>query len=384
MTPDPGTALARGAWRARARAHARGVLGRMGVAPRLPAIGPRTDGVVQSLQAWAAETPGAAYEPVWPAERIVRRPPKTLTPHGLARLERLQHQESPEAFRALVPGARLVQPRAPLALTADRRLLLESAFEHVRADPPSRRRLHRAKRLEGRHMMLLNQWWENHFHWFADTLTRAALLPIEQDHETRVLVPAGLTRLQMDSLEMIGLRSDRLVFVDHQHVQVDELVFPSFAGRPGYPPRRAAAWLRDRLAPGRATGRRRLWVSRAAATRGQVANEAAVVRMLARHGFEAVQPETQPLVSQMELFASAEVVVAPHGAGLANLVAARDATVIELQSERWWGNGCYYALADALDLDYWYLMCESTPRGHLAVDLPTLEATLEAATTKKG
>ena len=378
MTTEPVT-LRRARLPARVRAHTRGVLGRTGWVPRLPGLGPKPSGVVEAVQAWAVVTPGARYEEVWPSEQVLRRAPKTLTPEGLPRLARLRRQEQPAAFRALVPGARIVDRRAPLVLTADRRLLLESAFEHLRAAPPSRRRLNRARRLEGRYMLLLNQWWENHFHWFADTLPRAALLPLDEDPDTRVLVPEGLTPLQLDSLQAIGLARDRLVFLDHPHVQVDELVFPSFAGRPGYPARRAVAWLRDHVAPPRPTARRRLWVSRAAATRGRVANEEAVLELLGRYGFQVVQPETEPLAAQMDLFASAEVVVAPHGAGLANLVAARDATVIELQTERWWGKGCYYTLADALDLDYWYLMCGATRRGHLVVDTALLGATLDAA-----
>ncbi len=103
------------------------------------------------------------------------------------------------------------------------------------------------------------------------------------------------------------------------------------------------------------------------------------MNMLNSYGFEPIQPEKHPLAEQLRMFGAADVIVAPHGSGLANLTAARDATVIELQSERWWGNGCYYALSDALDLDYWYVFCDTTRWGHLSVDLALLQATIEAA-----
>lgn len=337
-------------------------------------------GTVESLRDWAAETPGASHEPVRPSESFTRRRAKTLTPEGQARLERMRGHRSPEAFRAVVPAARLVDLGAPLVLTGDRRLVAESAYEHLRSPSIAHPGLYRARQLGGRYMTLLNQWSENHFHWFADTLPRASLLPLEAEPETPIIVPTGLSASQLESLAMIGIPRERLLPLPHRHLQVDELVFPSFVGQPGFPPPWAVRWLRDRLAPPpNRPGQRRLWVSRAAATRGRVANEQAVLSVLSDYGFEAVQPEKHDLAEQLRMFADARVIVAPHGSGVTNILASRDATVIELQSERWWGRGCYYALADALDLDYWFLMCEVNRREHLVVDPELLRGTVDAA-----
>jgi capsular polysaccharide biosynthesis protein len=52
------------------------------------------------------------------------------------------------------------------------------------------------------------------------------------------------------------------------------------------------------------------------------------------------------------MFAHAEIIVGPHGAGLANIVFARPrCRVVELHAEHW-VNWCYRRLAGALDLDY--------------------------------
>jgi capsular polysaccharide biosynthesis protein len=59
---------------------------------------------------------------------------------------------------------------------------------------------------------------------------------------------------------------------------------------------------------------------------------------------------------QVGALAGAEVVLAPHGAGLSNLVFARpDAKVIELFSPRY-VNPCYWKLACTLRLPYAYLI----------------------------
>lgn len=363
----------------RLRVRTERLLERLGPRPLSARTGGRVVGAVESLRAWVAENPGASYEVMRPAESYLRRPPNSLTPEGQARLRQLRRQESPEAFRALIPGARLMDPSAPLVLTADRRLVLESAFEHRRTTPTPQRRLHRPRHLEGRYMALLNEWWKNHFHWTLDTLPRASLLPFATEPQTRIIVPADLTDAQVDSLALIGIPRDRLIPFDHPHLQVEELVFPSFVGQPGFPPPWAVSWLRERLSLSAQTPRRRLWVSRAGAIRGRVANEQAVLKLLDRYQIEPIQPERHSCAEQLRMFGAADVIIAPHGSGLANIVAARDATVIELQSERWWGNGCYYTLSDALDLDYWFMLCDTTRSGHLLVDLEVLRATIDAA-----
>lgn len=352
---------------------------RVGPAPLRPRTGGRIAGAVESLRAWTTDSPGTAYQAVQPPHTHERRPARSLTSAGGQRLTALGRYDVPEAFWAVVPGARIVHVPAPVVLTEDRLLLWESAYEHLRLPVVPRRRLHPPVRLRGRYMLLLNQFWENHFHWMADTLPKVALLPLASEPDTPVLVPAGLSRTQIASLAALGLAPERLVPIDHPHTHVDELVVPSFAGRPGYPPPWAVAWLRDRLVTDPATTGRRLWISRARAPRGRVANESAVRATLQRYGFESVLAETLSLHDQLRLYSEAELIVAAHGSGLTNIFASRDATVVELQSPRWWGQGCYYALADAAGLDYWHLHCVPTRWEHLHVDLVALCATIDAA-----
>ena len=368
--------LTRASGRALATARAASVLARIPRPPR-PRLGGRVNGSVDSIRQWADETPGAAYEELVPAEDYVRRPARTVSA-PMQRIEALRTQRSPAAFRAVVPGARIVAVPGAVVLTADARVLVESAVE---LDPArsSRFRVNRPQRRSGRYMALLNQWSENHFHWLADALPRASLLPLDEEPDTPIIVHAAMTGAQREALAMIGVEAERLVPFDHPHIQVDELVLPSFVGQPGYPQRWALLWLRERLSPRAFPATRRLWVSRAGLTRGRVQNEDEVAELLTAYGFEAFQPENHSFAEQLRAFAEAELIVGPHGSALTNTLAAHDATVIELHSERWWGRGVFYAMADALGFDYWYLYCASTFWRDLVVDIGLLERTLEAA-----
>ena len=78
---------------------------------------------------------------------------------------------------------------------------------------------------------------------------------------------------------------------------------------------------------------RRLYLSRRAAhdPRLPEADAPALARVLDRHGFEVLALEDMSFEAQVRAAAEAEIIVAPHGAGLTNLVFThRDAVVIEL------------------------------------------------------
>ena len=342
-----------------------------------PPVGARIRGVAERVDGVAI--PGT-FELLREEMLIERRPPHTAGPEAPPVFERLRTHRHPPVFRARLLDARVVGAE-PLVLTADYEALLASTFdrEQLDANPVMRRRLPKARRQRGTHLLLTNQWARNHFHWLLDTLPRAALLPLDELREQPVIVPGGLSSGQVESLERIGIDRSRLVTFDGGHLQVSELVFPSLVGGTGNPPRWALTWLRDRLVPSPGETGRRLYVSRADAASRRVANETELVAALAHHGFERVTPGMLPMFEQLRMFAEAEVILGPHGAGMVNLLGARPgARVIEL-FERRYVNGCYYALADALELSYWYLVAEGSGRTDLRVDIAAVERTLAAA-----
>jgi hypothetical protein len=345
----------------------------------------RVSGIVDSIVALAAAE-GWPCEVLRPEQTVDRKPPQTVgTAHPA--FDRLRTWTHPAVFRALIADAR-VAGLDPLVLTRDRRALLESTFdrEQLERNPVMARRLGPTRRRRGRHLALVGPWSHNHFHWFLDLLPRLALLPLDDEPEAPVVVPATISALQRESLQRCGIPSNRLVpmpaprFGFTPEVRTDELWFPSLTGRTtGNPPSWVVHWLRERLAPiSRAVSGRRLYVSRADAALRRVVNEPEVEAELRRRGFETILPGTLSLAEQMERFACAQAVVGAHGAGLVGTFAARDATIVEL-FEPGYVNGCFYALAEAAGHDYWYLLGADAGDGDITVDLARLRDTLDAA-----
>lgn len=94
-------------------------------------------------------------------------------------------------------------------------------------------------------------------------------------------------------------------------------------------------WIRERFV-GSGAGRRgrRIYISRRLAAQRKASNEAEVVALLKKNGFEDIALEELSFKAQVELFAECEVVVGAHGAGLSNVVfSPRGCTVIEITPE---------------------------------------------------
>ncbi len=215
--------------------------------------------------------------------------------------------------------------------------------------------------LPGTWLSLLGGNFGNYYHWTLEGIGRLAPVPAEvlAAHDA-VLVPQQLDSVGQDGLARIGLVQGRRIepVAPAATYRVERLTVPwSVTGFHLPHPCLVPFFARMRGDPESGNLPRRIYIDRRAADRRPGAhrclrNEDAVVAALAQFGFVAIRLEGMPLAAQIALFAGAEAIVAPHGAGLANLVFARPGTVVvELHMDSW-VNWCFRHLAAVLALRY--------------------------------
>lgn len=101
--------------------------------------------------------------------------------------------------------------------------------------------------------------------------------------------------------------------------------------------------------------KRRIYISREKANSRRIVNESEVLNILEKYGFEKVFLESLSITEQMQLFVSSEYVIAPHGAGLTNLVFCPQGTkVLEIFSPNY-VSVSYWNICNQIGLDYYYL-----------------------------
>ena len=83
------------------------------------------------------------------------------------------------------------------------------------------------------------------------------------------------------------------------------------------------------------------------------------MRELRQLGFRSYTLENQSFATNVELFANAEVIVSPHGAGLTDIIFAEDASVIELSTLSN-PSPAFYHLSQQLGHSYRHISCPAT------------------------
>lgn len=202
---------------------------------------------------------------------------------------------------------------------------------------------------------------EGFFHWMFDVLPRIFILDQSPWNIDKIVVNSLNSKFQEETLSTLGLLDKVIVLKENEHIQANELIVPSLPGWSGNMPQWVCDFLRRSFLPvssGTDMKKKRLYVSRSRSNGRNVLNEPEVMAVLEPLGFERIFSEEFSFLEQVKRFSQAEIIVAPHGAGLSNLVFCdRNTKVLEFFSPNY-VNACYYALSNMVGLDYYYLIGE--------------------------
>lgn len=246
--------------------------------------------------------------------------------------------------------------------------------------------LRRRRKIEREVLWVTDYWSTGYFHWLTDVLTR--LFVVSDRVRDRLLVLPGKYQEQdhvQPSLRAFGVANVDFVAPD-EVVECGSLLLPSHTAPSGHFQSEAIHGVRDVLlsAYGRAPGdEKRLYISRGKAGRRRIINEDEVTAVLRRFGFETIYAEELSFEQQVQICSQAHYIVSNHGAGLTNMLFMKErGSVLELRHQADNINNCYFTLASALDLNYFYQTCppqdpSADPhRAHLLVDRDQLEKNL--------
>lgn len=207
----------------------------------------------------------------------------------------------------------------------------------------------------------------NYYHFLIDVLPRLGVLEdcLPGVVPDQLYVPAA-TSYQRELLALAGV--DRFPIIPtgkHTAVRARTLLVPCMTNDFEVAPRWTIEWLRARLPAD--TGRdlpRRLYVTRGGARNTRrLESEAGIWPLLEQRGFVRIDPGTMSVRDQIDYFAAADVIVALHGAALANLVFAKPGVkVLELFAPTY-VKYCYWAICQNIPgADYRYLLGDGDSR----------------------
>lgn len=196
---------------------------------------------------------------------------------------------------------------------------------------------------------------KEHYHWILDCLSGLMLRSSTQQLEGIKILITNPTDFKMNTLEVYGIDSRQILVCESKKIKIDHIFIPStVGGGQAYAPYPELKEFHNRsvenIRPDHSG--KKYYISRSRTSRRHLINEKGLEDMLVKLGFSVVYLEEYSFTDQIKLMKSASLIVAPHGAGLTNIVYCNTGTVlIELLCE-FYLNPCFYKLAAICNLSY--------------------------------
>lgn len=252
----------------------------------------------------------------------------------------------------------------------------QEVVEHIKADLPLVKALmndYEPCHLEGRVFVVGARGAHNFYHWMLDIAPKLGVLlkaGYKFSPTDRFIVPFANADFAWQIMAQFGVAREQVYQSEKQYtyISADELVVPFVDNKMGLT---MGCWvpvvLRDHFLPQseatpEAVGKRLFITRESGASDGrQIDNQNELLQMLQQKEFECVQPEKLTVVEQAALFASADTVVAAHGAALANIVFCKPGTeLLEFYSDHI--APCYWVISALASLQYTHMYCGQNNR----------------------
>jgi hypothetical protein len=203
----------------------------------------------------------------------------------------------------------------------------------------------------------------NYFHWMFEVLPRFELLRlsgIKIEDIDYFFVNDCSYPFQRETLANFGIPVEKIIeCTKKSHIKARKLIVPSLPGNTFDLPRWTCDFLRSKFLNDRAEEKfdlKRIYITRSDAQYRKILNEDEIIEFLERSGFQSVTLASMTVSEQISLFSAVDVIIAPHGAGLSNIVFCKPETkIIELFSPKY-VKPYYWCISNHIPLDYYLLI----------------------------
>lgn len=237
----------------------------------------------------------------------------------------------------------------------------------------------------------------NYFHWTTQSIISIIyFLPFLREASIPVVIPHCRHPYQLFWMEILAATYglNFLCLGDGQSIHVAKLVVPSTLYKPfDFAPFIDSDQIRKVLheigvakLQSISSCPEKVYISRARARRRRMLNESKVERIVQAHDYAIVNLEKLDVSDQIHTFMNCKKIMAPHGAGLANLVFSSPQVLAEVQEivSPLYLNPCFYAIAHRLQLEeYNLILCTPVGMPDQAVGLHGQESRMNIATLKQ-
>ncbi len=218
--------------------------------------------------------------------------------------------------------------------------------------------LPKEKIINGQTALLIDKQNGFYFHWMFDVLPRLVMLENNNYNIDNYLFYQLDKPFQFETLNILGIDTRKIIQATKKsNFLVKNLIAPSLPGVSGIITMDSYKILREKMIPkniNRDNKYQKIYISRAKAKLRKILNEDELINFLKKFNFVSVNLEDYSLIDGIKIINSAQIIIAPHGAGLANMVFCNPKTkIVEIFSENYI-NTCYRKMSYICDTEYYY------------------------------
>ncbi|MFX1392245.1 MAG: DUF563 domain-containing protein [Promethearchaeota archaeon] len=273
-------------------------------------------------------------------------------------------------------------------LVLNKKVLIESAYNPFRYCMPRMdfQGFHIKRKIKGVHTSIMYWDYDNYYHFFIDNLPRLyAILKIKEP-KINLIVPKDYRKFYLEIIKIFLDKRFKIVYINPNEVwEIERFYFPSFCSNVNiycrhYIPKLYLDFMKEKIFKKLEIKKRsqnnRIYISRKKARNRRLLNEDELLGILKKYNFKKIHCEDLSFKKQVELFNSAEIIIAPHGAGLTNIIFSMNLKVIELFSPKYIAHN-YFMLCKTLKFHYRYIIgYETNYNFDFRVDLKKVEKIL--------
>lgn len=221
---------------------------------------------------------------------------------------------------------------------------------------------------DNHYLSVVDLWSSGYAHWILDALPR--LYASRELHEQCYLIlPQSHDRKYIhETLKMFKLKGVKF-FPQNTYAKIKNLVLVTHAAPQGSLHEHISRGLReyawdycDSIGLKDFSCGEKIYISRSKAPKRHVLNETEVQQTVTELGFKVIHFEDYSIFEQIALMRNAKYVATLHGAGVSNMVFMPSQThFLEIRRKGDTHNNHFFALASAMQINYWYQLADFKP-----------------------
>ncbi len=208
-----------------------------------------------------------------------------------------------------------------------------------------------------------DNWSNGYFHWLLDALPRLNEFSTNNSH-INIILPQQFDNQEYikQSLGTLGFKNVKFMHSEKIYL-FRKLYFQTHVAPTGNYNEQNLLILRKTLIKNINSDilnlNERIYISRSKANRRKIINEQELIPILKKYKFKIVNFEDFSWLQQTSICSNAKIMIGLHGAGLTNMLfMPENSKILELRRKDDAQNNCYFSLASALNINYYYQLCE--------------------------